>query len=60
MGRRGSDVVQNESMAGFSVEKADGSHVNGRDLEKYKDDVLRLFPLVEPTVQIAVNFGSQG
>lgn len=34
--------------------KADGSHVNERDLKKHKNDVFRLFPLVEPTIQIAV------
>lgn len=34
--------------------KADGSHVNERDLKKHKNDVFRLFPLAEPTVQIAV------
>lgn len=34
--------------------KADGSHVNERDLKKHKNDVFRLFPLVEPTAQIAV------
>ena len=34
--------------------KADGSHVNERDLKKHKNDVFRLFPLAEPTVQIAI------
>ena len=34
--------------------KADGSHVNERDLKKHKNDVFRLFPLVGPTVQIVV------
>lgn len=34
--------------------KANGLHVNERDLKKHKNDVFRLFPLVEPTAQIAV------
>lgn len=35
--------------------KADGAHVNERDLKKHKNDVFRLFPLVEPTVQVAIS-----
>lgn len=35
--------------------KANGAHVNDRDLKKHKNDVFRLFPLVEPSVQIAVS-----
>lgn len=34
--------------------KADGAHVNERDLKKHKNDVFRLLPLVEPAVQLAV------
>lgn len=34
--------------------KAEGAHVNERDLKKHKNDVFRLFPLVEPNAQIAV------
>lgn len=32
--------------------KADGAHVNERDLKKHKNDVFRLFPLADPSVQI--------
>lgn len=32
--------------------KADGAHVNDRDLKKHKNDVFRLFPLVDPSAQI--------
>ena len=35
--------------------KANGAHVNERDLKKHKNDVFRLFPLVEPTTQITVS-----
>ena len=35
--------------------KADGAHVNERDLKKHKNDVFRLFPLVEPSAQITVS-----
>lgn len=35
--------------------KADGAHVNERDLRKHKNDVFRLFPLVEPSAQITVS-----
>lgn len=35
--------------------KADGTHVNERDLKKHKNDVFRLFPLVEPSAQITVS-----
>lgn len=34
--------------------KAGGTHVNERDLKKHKNDVFRLFPLVEPSAQIAI------
>ena len=34
--------------------KAHGANVNERDLKKHRNDVFRLFPLVEPAVQIAV------
>lgn len=34
--------------------KAEGAHVNERDLKKHKNDVFRLFPLAEPNAQIAV------
>ena len=34
--------------------KSDGAHVNELDLKKHKNDVFRLFPLVEPNAQIAV------
>lgn len=32
--------------------KADGTHVNERDLKKHKNDVFRLFPLADPSTQI--------
>lgn len=35
--------------------KADGAHVNERDLKKHKNDVFRLFPLVEPSSQIEIS-----
>lgn len=35
--------------------KAAGAHVNERDLKKHKNDVFRLFPLVTPSIQIAVS-----
>lgn len=35
--------------------KADGAHVNERDLKKHKNDVFRLFPLVGPSAQITVS-----
>lgn len=35
--------------------KADGAHVNERDLKKHRNDVFRLFPLVEPAAQITVD-----
>lgn len=34
--------------------KADGAHVNERDLKKHKNDVFRLFPLVDPNAQVVV------
>lgn len=34
--------------------KVQGAHVNERDLKKHKNDVFRLFPLVEPNAQITV------
>lgn len=36
-------------------QKADGAHVNERDLKKHKNDVFRLFQLVNPTTRIAVS-----
>lgn len=35
--------------------KADGVHVNERDLKKHKNDVFRLFPLVVPTAQVSIS-----
>lgn len=35
--------------------KANGIHVNDRDLKKHKNDVFRLFRLVEPFAQITVS-----
>ena len=35
--------------------KADGAHVNERDLKKHKNDVFRLFLLVDPSSQIAIS-----
>lgn len=35
--------------------KADNAHVNERDLKKHKNDVFRLFRLVEPSAQIAIS-----
>ena len=35
--------------------KADGAHVNERDLKKHKNDVFRLFPLAEPATQITIS-----
>lgn len=35
--------------------KTAGTHVNERDLKKHKNDVFRLFPLVEPTAQIPLS-----
>lgn len=35
--------------------KTDGIHVNERDLKKHKNDVFRLFPLMEPSAQITVS-----
>lgn len=35
--------------------KTDGTHVNERDLKKHKNDVFRLFPLVEPSAQVTVS-----
>ena len=35
--------------------KADGAHVNERDLKKHKNDVFRLFSLVEPSSQIEIS-----
>ncbi|MBD5084807.1 MAG: hypothetical protein HDT33_07040 [Clostridiales bacterium] len=35
--------------------KADGAHVNERDLKKHKNDVFRLFPLVEPSAQVTIS-----
>ena len=35
--------------------KADSAHVNERDLKKHKNDVFRLFRLVEPSAQIAIS-----
>lgn len=35
--------------------KENGAHVNERDLKKHKNDVFRLFQLVEPTAQIAIS-----
>lgn len=35
--------------------KADGIHVNDRDLKKHKNDVFRLFPLVNPSSQIQIS-----
>lgn len=35
--------------------KADGTHVNERDLKKHKNDVFRLFPLAEPSAQITIS-----
>lgn len=35
--------------------KADGAHVNERDLKKHKNDVFRLFPLAEPATQIIIS-----
>lgn len=35
--------------------KASGTHVNERDLKKHKNDVFRLFPLADPTTQIAIS-----
>lgn len=35
--------------------KADGTHVNDRDLKKHKNDVFRLFPLVDPSAQIEIS-----
>ena len=35
--------------------KTDGAHVNERDLKKHKNDVFRLFPLVEPSAQVTVS-----
>ena len=34
--------------------KADGEHVNERDLKKHKNDVFRLFAIVDPQARIAV------
>ena len=35
--------------------KAKGEHVNKDDVKKHKNDVFRLFPLVEPNTQIALH-----
>lgn len=35
--------------------RANGVHVNERDLKKHKNDVFRLFPLVKPTARIAIS-----
>ncbi len=35
--------------------KTEGAHVNDRDLKKHKNDVFRLFPLVEPTTQVLIS-----
>ncbi len=35
--------------------KAEGAHVNERDLKKHKNDVFRLFPLAEPSAQIMIS-----
>lgn len=35
--------------------KAEGAHVNDRDLRKHKNDVFRLFVLVEPSARVAVS-----
>lgn len=35
--------------------RANGAHVNDRDLKKHKNDVFRLFPLVEPTARIGIS-----
>lgn len=35
--------------------KADGAHVNERDLKKHKNDVFRLFSLMEPSSQIEIS-----
>lgn len=35
--------------------KADGTHVNERDLKKHKNDVFRLFSLMEPSSQIEIS-----
>ncbi len=34
--------------------KADGHHVNERNLKKHKNDVFRLFAIVDPTKRIAL------
>ncbi len=38
----------------LTQKKAEGMHVNDRDLKKHKNDVFRLFALVNPTVHIAL------
>lgn len=35
--------------------KADGAHVNERDLKKHKNDVFRLFSVMEPSSQIEIS-----
>ena len=35
--------------------KAEGGHVNERDLKKHKNDVFRLFAIVDPQARIVVS-----
>ena len=39
----------------LTARKAEGAHVNDRDLRKHKNDVFRLFAIVDPQVRIQLS-----
>lgn len=49
------DILMSEVGLDLRKKKADGTHVNERDLKKHKNDVFRLFPLAEPSARIALS-----